>query len=324
MKKLSFVFAMFFLLIILSGAAFSEVDTAYDKGLRYFNSGKYEAAVWHFKKYVKTKPRASAYYFIGYALYELGKHDEAITYFDAAYLIDPEFSPLPPGKRPVEEVQPEPAPLPDIAPQEPSAGMGEIAFIEEPLEVKLKKTTAPLPQEAAVKEMKPGAPKAPAVVSAVQQVELSLQKKALMKGSIEQPLVFLSEKNMPRVSSGLLAAFGILNFLVVIAFYVYFCLCLFLIARKLGVPAAWTAWIPLVQIWTIVASAGKAWWWILLLIIPLVNAIVAIYLWMCISENLGKEKLLGLLMILPVVNFVFLGVLAFSGRAEQEPAPVAV
>jgi hypothetical protein len=33
---------------------------------------------------------------------------------------------------------------------------------------------------------------------------------------------------------------------------------------------------------------------------------------MCITENLGKNKWLGLLMLLPVINFVFIGTLAFS------------
>jgi hypothetical protein len=33
---------------------------------------------------------------------------------------------------------------------------------------------------------------------------------------------------------------------------------------------------------------------------------------MCISENLGKNKWLGLLMLVPIVNFVWLGILAFS------------
>jgi uncharacterized membrane protein YoaK (UPF0700 family) len=87
---------------------------------------------------------------------------------------------------------------------------------------------------------------------------------------------------------------------------------MFLIAKKLDVPAPWIAWIPIIQIWTVVASAGKPWWWILLLLVPIVNIIVGIYLWVCITENLGRNKWLGLLMLVPIVNFVFLGILAFS------------
>lgn len=75
----------------------------------------------------------------------------------------------------------------------------------------------------------------------------------------------------PELFTGLLAGFATIIIVLQIATYLYFCLCLFLIAKKLDVPAAWTAWIPIIQVWTIVASAGKPWWWILLFLIPIVN-----------------------------------------------------
>lgn len=102
---------------------------------------------------------------------------------------------------------------------------------------------------------------------------------------------------------------------IVVGFYVYFSLCLFKIAKKLNVQAAWAAWIPILQVWPFLASAGKPIWWVLLLFIPLVNLIIGVYVWMCISENLGKGKMLGLLMLLPLVNLIVLGYLAFS-RSE--------
>jgi len=126
---------------------------------------------------------------------------------------------------------------------------------------------------------------------------------------------------------GMFAALGMFMIVIWLAFYIYFCLCLFLIAKKLGIPAPWTAWIPLAQIWTIVACAGKPAWWILLFLVPIVNAFVGIYLWMCISENFGKNKWLGLLMIVPIANMIFLGMLAFSksespgGYGAEETLP---
>lgn len=119
---------------------------------------------------------------------------------------------------------------------------------------------------------------------------------------------------------GIMAAFGMFLFVIVIAIYIYASLCHFLIAKKLGVPAPWTAWIPIVNLWTLVVSAGKPVWWIILCFIPFVNFFVFIYLYICITENLGRNKLLGLLIIVPVVNFIFLGWLAFSksgGHAES-------
>jgi hypothetical protein len=100
--------------------------------------------------------------------------------------------------------------------------------------------------------------------------------------------------------------------------YIYYSLCMYLIAKKLDVPAAWTAWIPIANLWPFVASAGKSLWWALLLLVPIVNLFVMIYLWMCIAENLGRNKWLGLLMLIPLVNLVYLGVLAFSEKKESE------
>jgi hypothetical protein len=104
----------------------------------------------------------------------------------------------------------------------------------------------------------------------------------------------------------------IIYLVIAIASYIYTSLCLFLIAKKLDVPAPWTAWVPLIQVWTFVTAAGKPWWWILLLLVPIVSIIAGIYLWVCITENLGRNKWLGLLMLVPIVNLVFLGMLAFS------------
>ncbi len=107
-------------------------------------------------------------------------------------------------------------------------------------------------------------------------------------------------------------AFMSVILLFVALLYLYFSLCLYAIARKLGVPGAWMAWVPVLQMFTLLASASKSGWWILLFLVPVVNVIVQAYIWMCVTENLGREKWLGLLMLVPVVNMVYLGVLAFS------------
>jgi len=111
---------------------------------------------------------------------------------------------------------------------------------------------------------------------------------------------------------GIMAAFGLFFFLIAIAFYVFVSLCFYSIAKKLNVPAPWTAWIPIVNLWTLVACAGQPAWWLVFFIIPVVNFFFVIYLYMCITENLGKNKWLGLLMLVPLVNLGFLGWLAFS------------
>ena len=114
--------------------------------------------------------------------------------------------------------------------------------------------------------------------------------------------------------AALAAGFLSVFLFVIVAVYIYFSLCLYLIAKKLDLPTAWTAWIPIVQIAAFLGSAGKPLWWILLFFIPLVNIGVSVYLWMCIAENLGKNKMLGVLTIVPIVNFIIMGVLAFSKK----------
>ena len=49
--------------------------------------------------------------------------------------------------------------------------------------------------------------------------------------------------------------------------------------------------------------------------------IVGIMLWMSISENLGRNKWLGLLMLLPIANFIYIGVLAFSKGEKNVSMP---
>jgi Family of unknown function (DUF5684) len=130
----------------------------------------------------------------------------------------------------------------------------------------------------------------------------------------EQPMQSLAHKMPATIDPALMAGLGMKVLIVLAVLYLYGSLCLYLIARKLEVQAAWTAWIPIAQVWAFLRSAGKSLVWVLLLLVPLVNAVVGVYLWICITENLGKNKWLGLLMMIPIVNFIFLGILAFSAR----------
>jgi hypothetical protein len=302
---------------MMANIVLAETDAEYDKALKYYNSGKYREAVELFKNYIQTKPEPSAYYRIGYALYKLRKFTEADEYFKMAYLIDPMFSPQQHGL-------PE---RPDMTFKEPAESVSE------------QSPSRQIPSESKVinsdVKQEPLSEKQPSTESQSQKVPepmvTSPEKTPLPEPQMTEPEEmtqppagfppFLEPgKDMrgmpPGVPMGLLAGLGIMIYLIAFTLYIFTSLCLFLIAKKLNVPAPWTAWIPIIQVWTFVASAGKAWWWILLLLVPIVNTIVGIYLWICITENLGRNKWLGLLMLLPVINLVLLGILAFS-KTEQ-------
>jgi tetratricopeptide (TPR) repeat protein len=91
MKKGIIVIIAFFSLLVVAGAAFA--DAEYDAAMKAYAERNYKDAAVHFRTYVEKKPDSTAYYLLGYSLYELGKYKEATECFKQAYLIDPTFSP---------------------------------------------------------------------------------------------------------------------------------------------------------------------------------------------------------------------------------------
>jgi uncharacterized membrane protein YoaK (UPF0700 family) len=58
--------------------------------------------------------------------------------------------------------------------------------------------------------------------------------------------------------------------------------------------------------------AKKPLWWFILLLIPLVNIVIGVLVWMAIAEARGKPNWLGILMIIPFVNLIVVIYLAFA------------
>jgi len=325
MKKIAFVILLSFS-VLLSSDVIAKPDTEYEKALQYYNKGNYKEAATLFKDYVKHRPDPVAYYRTGYALYKLKQFDEANEYFKQAYIIDPSFSPQAgvTKKQPQERLKKTKKPS---AKHETSPKESLVAPREKQQPEAAKETDV---QRQPSHEVQPQAPiHEPAVtVPPMDKPKLTEPQIVETGKSIQAPSAFPgfpeTQKQMPfpapTMLSGLLAGFATLIIILEITFYIYFCLCLFLIAKKLDVPNPWMAWVPIVQIWTVVNCAGKPWWWIILLLVPIVNIIIGIILWMSITENLGKNKWLGLLMLLPVVNFIFIGILAFSKTERQAEA----
>jgi hypothetical protein len=88
------------------------------------------------------------------------------------------------------------------------------------------------------------------------------------------------------------------------AAYVYFAVTLSIIARKTATPDRWMAWIPILNIVLMCRIGRKPVWWIVLLLIPFVNLIVAVVLWMAIAQARGKSAALGILAVIPVLNML--------------------
>jgi hypothetical protein len=318
-KKITAILIAITIIITFSVASETfpaDSSTEYQKALQYYNNRKYKEAARLFKEYAKKKPDATVYYRIGYALYQLHEFDEANRYFREAYLIDPGFSPgpvRPPQEYPQEKKKiDEPAIKQDTSKKESDI----LPLKEKQLTVKqeVAKERAPI----SVQPQKSQIPVATPLKESAPPESKKLSPGQGIQNQVAEAPYSPTKKDMPYNS------FVFIIYLIsIIAFYVYFSLCLFSIAKKLHVSEPWTAWIPIVNIWTIVSAAGKPWWWILLLIVPIINVFIGIYLWICITENLGKNKLLGLLMLLPIINLIFLGFLAFSREGKPVETPEA-
>lgn len=128
----------------------------------------------------------------------------------------------------------------------------------------------------------------------------------LMSGVV---LAQSSDGEIPGALSG-----GVLFFTFVfgLAFYVYLALALQTIANKTGTPNAWLAWIPIGNLILMLNVAKKPLWWFLLFLIPFVNLIIAIIVWMAVAEAVGKPNWWGIVMIVPLANLVVPGYLAWA------------
>ena len=109
---------------------------------------------------------------------------------------------------------------------------------------------------------------------------------------------------------------AIIGFLII---YVYAALALMYIAKRTKTENDWLAWIPIANVYLMTKIAGvhPAWTLVIFLtIIPIVGGLLMaaamIYFWWKIAEVRGKPGWWSLLMIIPLVNFVIMGILAWG------------
>jgi hypothetical protein len=94
--------------------------------------------------------------------------------------------------------------------------------------------------------------------------------------------------------------------------YIYVSLALQTIATKTATANGWLAWIPIVNLFLMLNIAKKPLWWFVLFLIPLVNIVMAVIVWMGVAEARRKPSWWGILAIVPVANLVVPGYLAWS------------
>jgi hypothetical protein len=118
-----------------------------------------------------------------------------------------------------------------------------------------------------------------------------------------------SDGTMPALFAG-----GMILFFLIFAaaLYVYFALALSAIATKTNTENPWLAWIPIANVILMLNVAKKPIWWILLFLIPLVNIVVSIIVWMEVAKARGKPDWWGILTIVPIVGIAVPGYLAWA------------
>jgi len=101
-----------------------------------------------------------------------------------------------------------------------------------------------------------------------------------------------------------------------IAMYVYTSLAFSKIAEKLNYEKKWFAWVPILNIIMIFELGDQNPMLLFLLLIPgiggLIVGIMSIIAMMNIAEKRGYDKMLGLLMLVPLGNLILPGLLAWK------------
>jgi len=116
-------------------------------------------------------------------------------------------------------------------------------------------------------------------------------------------------------------AIGLMLFLFAlgILFYIYFSLCLQFIAQKTNNGPVWLAWVPIGNLFLMCKIASLSYYWLLIVLLgfipiigPLANLAFSIFVWYRIALARNKPGWLAILLIIPLVNLIIMGYLAFS------------
>ncbi len=107
---------------------------------------------------------------------------------------------------------------------------------------------------------------------------------------------------------------------ILLALHIYLAISLMKIAKKSNTSNAWLAWIPILNVILMLQIAKKPLWWFFLFLVPIVNIIFSVLVWIEIAKAVGKPEWWGILIIIPFVGIVVPGYLAFS-KSDQNISP---
>ena len=122
----------------------------------------------------------------------------------------------------------------------------------------------------------------------------------------------MQEEYMVEQNTGLLAGVGAGILIVYLAILILVIVSMWKIFTKAGKPG-WAAIVPIYNIIILMEIIGKPAWWVVLMLIPCVNIVMMIIVYLELAKVFGKSAGFGVGLIL--LSIVFLPILAF-GDAE--------
>jgi len=136
------------------------------------------------------------------------------------------------------------------------------------------------------------------------------------------------EPGMMNSSAGGGEAIGMMFMLAIVAVYLFFSYTFVVMAKKLDHDdIAWWGWVPIMNTLLVIKMAEKPGTWFIFLLLPIVNIVIFAMLWMEVARKLGKSPALGIMMLLPILNFIAAGIMAFGKddgmrRVKPQPGPM--
>jgi hypothetical protein len=143
---------------------------------------------------------------------------------------------------------------------------------------------------------------------------------------IEDSVTYEGGEEIATLLGGGAAIFGVIvvifALILGLSIYIYSAIALTKIAKRLNCDNAWFAWIPILNIVLILKIGDMNPLLVLLLLIPglggLALAVISIIALMKVCEKLGYDKLLALLVLIPIGNLVLLGMLAWGKKKGSQ------
>ncbi|OYT32469.1 hypothetical protein DRJ22_01040 [Candidatus Woesearchaeota archaeon] len=127
-------------------------------------------------------------------------------------------------------------------------------------------------------------------------------------------------KDLNLMSLSMLGALIGTYLIVAAILHIYLALALTTIAKKTKTPNAWLAWIPVANLYLMTQIADVPWWTLLIALIGglipfigiLIFAAIGIWWWWKIAEARNKPGWLSLLLLIPLVNLIVIGIIAWN------------